>query len=99
MHVEWAYQDRLFRLVDTAGLTRMRVNKKLLLGVSEKRFNRSQQNNMSTAYDNGDSKRSKAIQTKSFLPAGKSQLSLCIALIIDNRQVFVPLFSCQVLTC
>ncbi len=37
IHVEWSYRDRLFRLVDTAGLTRLQTNKELLKGVKEQR--------------------------------------------------------------
>eukprot|EP01034_Spumella_vulgaris_P026595 gene26595-33197_t len=37
VHVEWSFGDRNFRLVDTAGLTRMRPNKTLMEGQSEKR--------------------------------------------------------------
>jgi predicted GTPase len=37
IHAEWSHNERLFRLVDTAGLTRLRTNKQLLEGVKEKR--------------------------------------------------------------
>ena len=37
VHVEWAHRERQFKLVDTAGLTRIRTNKQLLEGVKERR--------------------------------------------------------------
>lgn len=35
VHVEWAFRDRNFRLVDTAGLTRMRPDRKMLSAAEE----------------------------------------------------------------
>jgi GTPase len=35
--VEWMFRDRTFRLVDTAGLTRLQTNKDLLAGIKEQR--------------------------------------------------------------
>lgn len=37
VHVEWAHRERQFKLVDTAGLTRIRTNKHLLEAVQERR--------------------------------------------------------------
>lgn len=37
VHVEWAHRERQFKLVDTAGLTRIRTNKQLLEAVQERR--------------------------------------------------------------
>ncbi|KAJ1421277.1 GTP-binding protein, partial [Ochromonadaceae sp. CCMP2298] len=35
VHAEWLHKGRKFKLVDTAGLTRIRTDKKLLAGISE----------------------------------------------------------------
>lgn len=43
IQVEWQYMDRLFRLVDTAGLTRVRPNKELLAAGEEKKRMRMMQ--------------------------------------------------------
>ena len=42
MHIEWLYEGRKFRLVDTAGLLRIGINRKLLHSKREKRVHKMQ---------------------------------------------------------